>query len=108
MSETERTTILTGTWKNGQVVLDGPPGWPEGCRVVVMRELNAEPAATTGDEQADDPESIAQWLAAFDSILPVELTAEEEAEWRAALAAQKAFEISKFEERARRIESLFP
>ena len=26
---------LTGTWKGGQIVLDEPADWPEGCRVVV-------------------------------------------------------------------------
>ncbi len=26
---------LTGTWKDGQVLLDEPADWPEGCRVVV-------------------------------------------------------------------------
>ncbi len=63
---------------------------------------------TTGDEQADDPESIARWIAAFDAIPPLEMTAGEEAEWRAAREAQKAFEMAKFEEHGRRIEALFP
>jgi hypothetical protein len=70
-----------------------------------MRELVAEPAGTTGDEQEDDPESIARWIAEFDSIPPLELTAEEEAERRAARAAQKALEIASFEERASRIKA---
>ncbi len=61
-----------------------------------------------GDEQADDPESIARWLAAFDAIPPSEITALEEAGWRAAREAQKAFEMAGFEEHGRRIEALFP
>ncbi len=108
MSASDGTTTLTGTWKNGQVVLDGQADWPEGCRVVVTRECAPDFLVTTGDEQADDPESIARWLAAFDAIPPLEMTAEEEAEWRAAREAQKAFEIARFEEHGRRIEALFP
>jgi hypothetical protein len=29
MSATDGTTTLTGTWKNGQVVLDSEADWPE-------------------------------------------------------------------------------
>ena len=108
MSAAEETTTLTGTWKNGRVILDGPAAWPEGCRVVVIRGCVPDFVGTTGDEQADDPESIAKWIASFDAIPPLEMTREEEAEWQAALEARKAFEVANFEERARRIEALFP
>ncbi|MFI5454957.1 MAG: hypothetical protein ACHRXM_05850 [Isosphaerales bacterium] len=108
MSEAEETTTLSGTWKNGQVILDVPADWPEGCRVVVIRECVPDFVGTTGDDQADDPESIARWIAAFDAIPPLEMTPEEEAEWQAAREAQKASEIANFEEHARRIEALFP
>jgi hypothetical protein len=108
MGAAEERTTLTGILKNGQVILDGPANWPEGCRVVVVREYVPDLVETAGDEQADDPVSIAQWIATFDAIPPLEMTPEEEAEWNAARAAQKAFEIANFEERARRIEALFP
>jgi hypothetical protein len=55
----------------------------------------------TEEEWPRNPEAIAGWLAWFDSIEPIEMTAEEKAEWRAAREAQKACEIAKFEERAR-------
>ncbi len=51
MSATEATTTLTGTWKNGQVVLDGPADWPEGCRVIV--EPIAAPAEALGVRNRD-------------------------------------------------------
>ncbi len=108
MSTNEGTTTLTGTWKNGQIILDGPADWPDGCRVVVIPECMPDLLGTTGDEQADDPESLARWLAAFDAIPPLKMTPEEEAEWQAARQAQKASELAHFEERARRIEALFP
>ncbi len=108
MSTTHGSEALTGTVKNGQVMLDSPAQWPEGCRVVVMRATLSEPLGATGDEQADDPESISRWITAFDAIPPLEMTAEEEEQWRSAREAQKSNEIAAFEVRARRIEALLP
>lgn len=105
MSATNETTTLTGTWRNGQIILDGHADWPEGCRVVVIRECAPDPLGTTGDEQADDPESTARWIAAFDAIPPLEMSIEEEAEWRGVREAQKAFEIANFEQLDRRNQS---
>ncbi len=108
MGVSDEAMTLTGIWKNGHVILDGLADWPDGCRVVVIREDAPDVLGTTGDEQADDPESIARWIADFDAIPPLEITPAEEAEWQAARAARKAFEIASFEEHARRIEALFP
>lgn len=45
---------------------------------------DTEPPGTVGDEQPDDPEAIARWLAAFDAVPPVTMTPDEEAAWQAA------------------------
>jgi hypothetical protein len=81
-------------------ILDGPADWPEGCCVTV--EPISDEAETLGiTEQLwpQSPEAIKKWLAWFDSIEPIEMTAEEEAEWQAAREAQRAYERAKFEER---------
>ena len=108
MSIFDGTTSLTGILKNGQVILDKQAEWPEGCRVVVVRESAVPFLGMVEDEQGDDPESIARWIAAFDAIPPLEMTPEEEAEWQAAREANKAYEVATFDERAKRIEALFP
>jgi hypothetical protein len=41
---------LTGTWKNGQILLDEPADWPEGCRVVVTQEESSEVYGMTEEE----------------------------------------------------------
>lgn len=92
-----------GTYKNGQILLDSNTDWPDGCRVLV-EPLNS----VCGSEQGDDPASIARWIAEFDSIPPLQLTLEEEAEWNAARQAQKEFETATFEGRSRRLNALFP
>jgi hypothetical protein len=108
MSDANETTALAGTLRNGRVILDGQTDWPEGCRVVVIREPAVTVLGLAEDEQGDDPESIARWIAAFDAIPPLAMTPEEEADWRAARKASKAYEIATFDERAKRIETLSP
>ena len=54
MGTTHGTEALTGTVKNGQVILDSPVRWPEGNRFVVMRESLAEPLGAGGRRAGDD------------------------------------------------------
>jgi hypothetical protein len=95
-------SAIKAMWSDGQVVLETPPDWPEGRRLVVV-----EDPVPDDDNQADDPESIARWIAEFDAIPPLEMTAEEEAEWQAARKAQRDFEKSTFNERADKLRELF-
>lgn len=63
-------SAVKATWKNGQIVPDGPVDWPEGRRLLVEPEPLVEFVGMTEEEQGDDPESIARWIAAFDAIPP--------------------------------------
>ena len=90
MIDTAGTSAQAGTWKNGHVILDGQADWPEGCRVIVIREPVPGLVGMTDEEQGEDPESIARWLAAFDAIPPLEMTPDEEAEWRTAREDRRA------------------
>ena len=47
----------------------------------------------TEEEQSNDPEAIARWLAEFDAIPPWQMTAAEEAEWQAARQSVKDYTI---------------
>ena len=90
---------LTGTWKNGQVVLDEPADWLEGCRVVVTPGKSPEVHGMPEEKQSNEPEAIARWLAEFDAIPSWQMTAQEEAEWQAARQAVKDYTIAKTRER---------
>jgi len=91
--------VIKGTVENGQITLSEPLTWPDGTEVRIRAippasEANGEDEETVGmseDEQADDPESIARWVAAFDAIPPLSMTPEEEGEWQ---AARKATSLS--------------
>jgi hypothetical protein len=86
-------TVIEATYKNGQIVPDGQPDWPEGCRLRIEPMPNEELVFMTEDEQGDDPESIQRWLEALDSIPLLQMSAEEEASWEAWRQKMKAFNI---------------
>ena len=56
------------------------------------------------NEWPTTPEARAEWLQWFDSIEPVEMTPEEEAEWQTARQAVKDYTVAKM----KRLERLFP
>jgi hypothetical protein len=97
-------TAINATYKNGQIVLDGLPDWPEGCRVRV------EPVATdSGDErndqQTETPEQIEDWLRWYHALEPLEFTPQEEADLAAWRQKVKDHEMAQSQ---RRLEELFP
>jgi hypothetical protein len=93
-----------GTWKMGQIVLDKPTDWPEGCRVLVEPADEEEPLGIREEDWPTTPEALADWVHWFDSLEPVELSEQDEAEWQSAREAVKAHSIANMH---KRIEGLF-
>lgn len=89
---------IQGTYREGRIDLDSSVTWPEGMRVEVapLGKLDeprdsdpSEPGVEDvwGMDEADyqdTPEFRASLIAQLDAFEPLELTAEEEAEWEAA------------------------
>jgi hypothetical protein len=78
-------SAVKATWKNGQIIFDGPVNWREGSRLVVREEAPAELEFMTEEEQGDDPESIRRWIDELRAIPALPMTPEQEAEllaWR--------------------------
>jgi len=90
---------ITGTFRNGQVVLDGPADWPEGCRL----RIAPDPAEAIADEAPETPEQIEEWLRWYHALEPLEFTREEEAELAAWRRKTKEYEIAS----SHRLEGLF-
>jgi hypothetical protein len=59
---------IRGRYIDGKVILDTPPDWPNGTRLVIEATPLPPVRMMTEEEQGDDPESIARWLAAFDAL----------------------------------------
>ncbi|MBL8865259.1 MAG: hypothetical protein KF873_00035 [Gemmataceae bacterium] len=83
---------VEGVWKDGRIVPDRPVDWPEGQRLR-LEPVDVELRGMTEEEQGDDPESIARWIAEMRSIPPIEVTPEEEADWLAWRAKIREMEL---------------
>jgi hypothetical protein len=86
-------TTVTGTWKNGRIILDSPTDWPNGCRVIIEPVPDADNLGIREEDWAETPEAIAEWLRWYDSLEPLLMTPEEEANWQDALNAQKRLSV---------------
>jgi hypothetical protein len=80
---------IKGIVRNGNIVLDNPADLPEGCRVLVEPIAEEDTFGIREEDWQDTPEAIAAWLRWYDSLEPLALTPEEEAEWQAARQAQR-------------------
>lgn len=81
---------IKALWKDGRIIPVEAVTWPDGSLLRV--EPDAEEQVVDADNQADDPQSVARWIAEFDAIPPLEMTQEEEAAWRQARLAQRLLE----------------
>jgi hypothetical protein len=95
-----RTTVV-----NGKIVADAPADWPDGTDVFI--QPTDEVVGLPDDDRPPTQEEINRTLALIDQIQGPFLTDEEWAAWEAARKAQKEYELSKWEERSRKIERLF-
>jgi hypothetical protein len=73
---------VNAIWKGGQIILDQQVDWPEGCELRIEPQSPALIAGMTEEQQADDPESVARWIAEFNSIPAISMSAEDEADMR--------------------------
>jgi hypothetical protein len=98
---------IRGVVKNGGVILDNPAELPEGCRVVVELLTDEGSLGIREEDWQDTPEAVADWLRWYDSLEPLEMTPKEEAEWQAALQAQKECEKAIFAEHAEKLRRMW-
>src|SRR5438067_9045983 len=76
---------ITATSKNGHIEPDEMADWPDGCRLKIEPIDDQEYIGIREEDWSNTPEAIADWLKWYDSLEPLEFTAEEEAElaaWR--------------------------
>src|SRR5579862_1517086 len=76
---------IPGTFHEGRVVLETPVDWPEGAKVEVELVDPESKIGISEEEWSDSPEAIAEWIRWYDSLEPLQITPEEEAEiaaWR--------------------------
>jgi hypothetical protein len=62
---------IEAIWTNGQIVPSEPVDWPEGSKLLVEPLPAADKAGLTEEEWRDEPEAIADWIAAVKNIQPM-------------------------------------
>lgn len=72
--------MIRAKWVNGRVIPEEEIDWPEGTVVYVSRTRPTEGDATDLAMQDNDPESVAAWLAWYNSLEPLVYAAGEETE----------------------------
>ncbi len=82
---------IPATYRNGVVVLDATATWPVGTELVV-EEKRGPIRMLTDDEHGTDPESVARWLAWYDT-LPAAAAGEDEESQREWRDEMRAFNI---------------
>lgn len=100
-------SAIHATYVEGNIVPDEPPKWPEGTRLVVEVALTVPVRMMTEEEQGDDPESVARWLAWYDSLQPLVITSNDGETIRKVREDQRKFETEQWEARSRKLEKLF-
>ena len=76
---------LKGIIRDGQVVLEQPADWPDGTEVRIAPAATAQASDEELSEEGwpNTPEAIADWLKWYDSLKPLIITPEEEADTEA-------------------------
>jgi hypothetical protein len=90
---------VKGTWKNGRIVLDRPIDWPDDCRLAIAPLTDEEILGIREEDWPTTPEAMADWLKWYDSLEPLEVTADEEAEFEAWRRKIKEYSIAMTQER---------
>jgi hypothetical protein len=100
-------SAITGTVRDGSVILDEPALLPEGSRVVVQPIETVAPLGISEADWQDTPEAIADWIAWYDSLQPIEVSAADEQAIEAFRRRQKEAGKAAFDERAERLREIW-
>ena len=62
---------IRATWTNGRILPSEPVDWPEGSELLVEPVAKSDKIGLDESEWRDDPEAIAAWIAAVETIEPL-------------------------------------
>ncbi|HEV3143247.1 MAG TPA: hypothetical protein VGZ47_05110 [Gemmataceae bacterium] len=100
-------STVRGIYRNGKIEIITPVDWPDGCEVLA-EPASPEDSLGIGEEDwSDSPEAIEAWLKWYDSLEPLNFTAEERAAWEVARQAQKEFEKGEFFNQAEKLKGMW-
>lgn len=97
---------ISGTYRDGKVILNAPPEWQEGATVRVELDADYVGVGMREEDWPLDPENLAEWMRKVDALEPF-LTLEEDERWRAALKEDREHSIANCEREFAEAEKLF-
>lgn len=100
-------SVITGTVRNGLIVLDDAANLPDGSRVVVHPIDSVATIGVSEAEWPDTPEAIADWITWHDSLEAIELSATDEQALEAFRLRQKELGEYAFDERLDRLQKIW-
>jgi hypothetical protein len=100
-------TTIRAIIRNGRIEVDEPIDLPDGTELTIP--IPVSPSLGIRDEEwSDSPESIEAWIQWYDSLEPLEFTAQDRAEWKTARTEERDFELPQWEKRSKQVEEHFP
>ena len=99
-----KTNLLRGVIRNGRIEVGTPINLPDGTELLIPLPEGTNALPAWEPERDDSPEAIAAWLAWFEALPTLSITAEEEADttaWRQKMDAHGIAQMN------REVEDLF-
>jgi hypothetical protein len=101
-------TAIKAIVRNGKIEVREPLNLPDGTELTIPIPDTAPILGVRDEDWSDSKEAIEAWIRWYDSLEPLEFTADELAAWKAARREQKEFELRDWESRSKSIEETFP
>lgn len=98
-------SAIDATFKNGQIVPDGPPDWPEGARLRIEPVDAEQVGEMSNGNQPETQEQIEDWLRWYHALEPLEFTPDEEANLASWRLKTKEYDLVKSQQQP---QGLFP
>lgn len=101
-------TTIKAVVRGGRLETSEPIDLPDGTELTIPVPSQPPALGIRDEDWSDSPDAIEAWIRWYDSLEPLEFTAEERAAWAAARKDDRAFEMAQWEKRSEQIEELFP
>src|SRR5688572_14506654 len=100
-------TTIKAVVRQGRLEVDRPIDLPDGTELVIPVPSNGVPLGIRDEDWSNTPEAIEDWIRWYESLEPMEFTAQERAAWEAARREDKENELSQWDKRSEQIEGHF-
>jgi hypothetical protein len=95
------SAIIKAIVKDGRIEAEAPAEWPEGTEVRIEPTTPGSSTFLGEEDWPGTPEAVVGHLERMGRLESLDLAPEDQTAWDEAREAQRAFEVARFEDRAR-------